>query len=719
MSDSPKFLPFYVSPNLTEKRASVGEPWNFHPGPEVLAKIRSLPKTERRAWSTRAGTVWSCYTSVKALAPSLRLSKDNPPTAIHGFVADYDFKSSFEEVCRHIEQLPIELRPTFLEKSLGEKWRAIWVLERPLLCISYEHCTALLRALGKLFQAATLLAGFDEASYTPTQLWTNGCEWFDVSPTPVPWTVLTGVAADVSKKVSTGSTEIPIEKIAEEVKKRFPDRWIGEFKLDAQGVRFWDPAADCPTGCQVKETGMMCFTGNAPFVRWTEIFGAHWCAEQRALNLGKAAEAIYFTGREYWEFIDGQWLPSPRGDIVLRLKNRGLSDKTPKGMTVSDVERVLCHIQMQNRVNGAAPLINYPSGLVQLTGRRLLNTAYLTFPEYPADATGDFSQFPLIWEVLNTIFVQREGSKTHPRDHFLAWLQRGIRALRYHERLLLGQTVFLCGAKNAGKSLLGYQLLEPLLGGKSSNPIEYFKGQTTFSEDLLQSGLLMINDEAPPRNEGERSSFAHAMKGWVVNPTHTYHPKFMAKLDIPWNGRLFNSLNDDPLSVSLLPEVNENTADKMMFFLTQAFHRPWPADTETQFKQQVAYCGCWLDKVWKAPPEVLTDDRMGVVSYFDKELLEMSQTQLFSYNLIEFIKQWVKCCWQHDPEKKAGVWTGTPTELFTELGVHEILQPLMRDWSVPKMAKSLTMAARTPDSGIEFAGEGQRTFNIIRSKLNV
>lgn len=717
MSDQPepKFLLFFATPNLVEKRAAACAPWDFAPGPEALAKIRALPKPARREWTGKISTRWNCYSALKGLAPGIRVSTENPPVALHGFVADYDYKSSLEEVCAHLEQLPPELRPTFIEVSLSGKWRCIWLFEKPLLCASMAHAEALMRAIAQKLTAPVLLAGFDEASLKPAELWTNGAEWYSINPQPLPWTWLIGVAIDVSKKSSLfGSAEIPMDVIAAEVKARFPDRWIGEFKLDQQGVRFWDPAADCPTGCQVKESGMLCFTGNVPFVRWPEIFGAEWCAKQRAINLGNAAESIYFSGREYWEFVDSQWVPSMRGDISLRLRARGLSDKTPKGSTLSDVDRVLDHIQRQNRVSGAAPLINYPTGIVDLTGRRLLNTAHLTFPEYPADATGDPSQYPFIWEVLNSIFVQREG-ETNPLDHFLAWLQRSVWALRYHQRLLLGQTLFVCGAKNAGKSLLGYQLLEPLLGGKSANPVEYFKGLTTFSEDLLHSGLLMINDEAPPKNEAERSSFTHAMKGWVVNPTHTYHPKFMAKLDIPWNGRLYNSLNDDPLSVGLLPEVNENTADKMMFLLAKPFHRPWPNDTESSFKKEVPYFNFAIDKTWKAPQEVLTDDRMGVVSYFDKVLLETSQTQMYSYNLIELIKRWVKTCW----DVKETEWVGTPTELVSTMSIHEGLSHLLREWTVPKVAKSLATAARIKGTGVEFAGEGQRTFKITKEHLHV
>jgi hypothetical protein len=712
-SQAQQLLPFYIFPNVLEKRAVSGEPWNFNPGPEVLAKVRAMPKGVRRDWSASPSTIWSIYSSVKALAPSIRISKENPPVSIHGFVADYDYISDLEEVTRHLSQVAEELRPTFIERSIGKKWRVIWCFEKPILTTSFEHCEVLLKAYAQKFQAPTLLAGYDEASTKPTQVWTNGCEWYDISK-PINFTLLQGVAIEASKRSLFGSIEIPLDKIAAAVKERFPDRWVGEFKLGATGVRFWDPTADCPTGCQVKESGMLCFTGNAPFVRWSEIFGTEWCAKQRALNLGQAAERFYFDGRTYWEPLEGRWVTQNRGDVILGLKDGGLSDKTPKGMTVSDVERVLRHVQTQNRIDGAAPLVNYPSGLVDFCGRKLLNTARLSFPEYPADAKGDPSEFPFIWETLNNLFIDR-GDQTHRSiEYFLAWLQRSIWALRYHKPGLLGQVPFICGPANNGKSLLAYQLVAPLLGGVHADPIEYFKGNTDFTDDLLAAALLMMNDVTPPANDRERSSFLHRLKSFVVNPTHTYHPKFMQKLDIPWNGRLFPSLNDDPLSVSLLPEVNENTRDKMMFFATQPPSAPWPLDVQARFERERWYFCYWLDKVWKAPAGIISNDRMGVVSHFDSVLLETSQTQMYSYNLVELLKQWVLTCWLPEEKEKAV----SPTELLSQLSIHEHLQYLIREWNVQKISKSLATVARMNNHGIEFAGGGsQRTFKITKEKL--
>src|SRR5690606_36589839 len=102
-------------------------------------------------------------------------------------------------------------------------------------------------------------------------------EWYTLKTDPVPADICRGAAVKAGKSLNKDcKSEVSLEAIAAEVEKRFPGRWQGEFKVDATGVRFWDPNADAPAGCQVKPDGMLCFTGNVPFMRWADIFGRAW-----------------------------------------------------------------------------------------------------------------------------------------------------------------------------------------------------------------------------------------------------------------------------------------------------------------------------------------------------------------------------------------------------------------------------------------------------------
>jgi hypothetical protein len=719
MSDTPppapptQLLDFYAAESTNAERLEPSQPWNWILDAGRLETVRSWSKEQRRIKLSSRGASWNVYTAFKDLAPSLRVSQGNPVVAMHGVVIDYDSKSTKEEVLAHLKELPESCLPQFLEQTLSCKWRVVWVFQRPLLITSNVHGKALMETFVDKWKLDTLLAGYDANSVKPTQIWTNGGAWNTVNEKPVPAEIVIGMAVQAAKnrRLFPATAEIPIDVIAAEVNKRFPGRWAGEFTIDAVSVRFWDPEADNPSGCQVKPDGMLCFTGKQPFVKWAEIFGGEWCAQERALNLGRAAKSLIFDGRSYWEDVGGRWMATSRADTVLALKNNGLSDKAPKGSTVSDVERVLRFIQLQNRVDGAAPLINYPPGVVELVGRRLLNTARLTFPAYPGDATGDAIQYPLLWEFVNTfLYDTPDNNGLNPVDVLLACIHRSVRSIRYNEPMH-GQAVMLCGGVNTGKTLFLLRLLTPLLGGRSGNPTDYFHGLTQFSDDLIESALLLIDDEAPPKNENERAKYLARLKSFVVRPRHTYHPKFCPRLEIDWVGRICGAINDDPASVSSLPEVNEATRDKLCFF-PQPRIGPWPANVEKKFAAEVPYFAAFIDKFFVPKPEVRSEDRMGIKSFFDPHILELSRQQVYSYNALELIKSWIDTTWAEDRTD----WSGTPTELLSQMDIQDHLKVHVRDWSAPKMSKWLTALARQGDSGVAFYG-GDRAFKIVRSQI--
>jgi hypothetical protein len=518
-----------------------------------------------------------------------------------------------------------------------------------------------------------------------------------------------GVAIDLAKKKTslTNREQIPMEVIAAEVSTRWPNRWQGDFVLNALGVRFWDEQADCPTGCQVKEDGMLCFTGKVPFVSWADLFGPAWVDQQRALNMGKAGSGLYYDGREYWEQVGERWIPRSRTDAILLLKDRGLSDKAPKGIIMSDAERVLRHVQgPAGWIDAAAPFVNHKPGIIEINGKRFLNIS--TFrPLAPAEnITGDpLQDFPFIWRFLSGYFARPEGQ---PLDHFLGWLQRFYLSLLDYKPAM-GQAQFHCGPPGNGKTLLCIRIVGGLCSGRMSTPIDYFYGDTTFNDEIFEAPLIAINDEDSPKTEGAKTKFATKIKAFTVNPTHTHHAKYGKRPMVEWIGRIFVTLNDDPYSVIVLPEVNANTFGKMSFFASQEFSGDWPVNTDATIANELPKFARWLLDFYKLPPAVRSGDpRTGVKSYYDPVILDLSKQQVFAYNLVELLRIWAG----FDAEMQTGTpWTGSPSELDRALEHVTGTAVLLRDWSVPRVAKSLTTLARQGDTGITY-DEGQRKFKI-------
>lgn len=712
-----ELLPFFVAPNLVETSLVEGKPWDF-----LIAEEdnwpKKLPKAKRRSSLLQPDAVWNVYTAVRGYAKNLLVSKSNPPAGLRGLVADYDMVTSVDEVCKYLDQIPENIHPNFIEVSLGNKIRLVWVFEKEILIPSTEFCIELITHFFNKMGVPNLLAGYDPiGSLKPTERWSNGGIWYTVKETPLPWDYCFGMVCDVSKKSKLfAQSQIPLETVAAQVEKCWPGRWSGDFRIDALGIRFWDESADNPTGCQVKPDGMLCFTGDTPFMKWEALFGRPWCEEQRILNLGKAGEHLFFDGNVYWEQQSARWVSVKRPDALLRLKGRGLSDKCGKGETQSDVERVLDHIQQVNRVEGAAPFINYPPGLLEMNGLRFLNVANLQITQPVPGQFGDPAKdFPFIANFIRGHFARPELG---PLDYFLTWLKFGHQAFLNYERHV-GQAIFLCGPRNNGKTLLCNRIVAPLLGSRTANPMDYLTGQTTFNDELFHAGLLALNDEDAPRNDGERAKMLARLKAFVVNPSHTYHPKFCSRLSLEWTGRVFVTLNEDPASVGILPEKNGNTFDKLMFFASQAYqgHFPTQKETERIVAQELPYFSDWLLNDYCPPDNVLSGDyRGGVVSYFDPVILELSRQQLYAYNLEELLRAWFRVAPYWTDEARED-WTGTPTDLLTDMGSYEPLKNVVREWNQSRVAKALTALARQGTGGVELNSATGRDFRIVRAKI--
>ncbi len=707
-------LKFVVFKNLAVRQGGFGEPWKFEPPPALLAQLKLTKKEERARVLSKEEFEWCVYSPVIGLVPTERVSNENEAVALHGVVADYDIALPLESVKITLRNVPIERRPTFLELSLSNRFRLVWMFERPILINGNRVATRFIELFFEFVNAKSLLAAFDPASVRPTQVWTNGGQWFLINETPVSFERCRdlSIKAHAEAKIGLGNEAIPLEVVAKEVEKRFPGRWQGSFELDRLGVRFWDPLADCPTGCQVKPDGMLCFTGPVPFMTWADIFGAEWARQEEMRRQTELMEGIWFDGTHYWERVNGKWVATTRQDIALRLRARGASTKTIKGRNITEVENVLNTIQIVNRIDGAAPFINYPPGLIELAGRRYLNIAELRVVQ-PEKGTGDPDQdFPFLKKFLWNLFARPE---LRPLEHFLGWLQRSYRAMLCYERLA-GQAVFLCGPKNNGKTLLCLKIIAPLLGNRTADPMDYLLGETQFSDDLFSASLLAINDQDSPKTETARQKMLSRLKALVVNPSHTYHAKFRSRIMTEWTGRVVVTCNDDPGSTGILPEVSMNTMDKLSFFATQAFRGTWPdrKELEATIERELPRFGWWLLNKYAVPEDTRSNDRVGIKSYFDPVLLAIANRQVPAFNLVELIEAWILVApwWQeHDS------WRGTPTQLLSELTVCEATAAIARTWSQERVTRALTVLAKQKNTCVEFADRMGRKFVINRPMI--
>lgn len=704
--------PFFVWPNHIDTDAGAeGTPWTWAAKPETVELVTKVPKTGRNSYLAALKEGWCVYSPVRSTSGLSRSSNGNPPAGVRGFVCDYDVTLIHEHLEKLLHKMPPKLQPQWVEMSLSGNFRLVWTFAEEVAVADGAYLSLFWEALAARIKPAELHPGLDKASFKPDMVWSHGGgAWAPWMPTPLSREFLTEVAWEAGKKYARREApcDVPMPKIAGEVMKRWPNRWHGEFAAGMTGVRFWDDNADNPGGCMVKPDGLLCFTGPVGWMSWADLLGKEWVDQAREDSLQEALEGVYFDGRSYWSDHATVWRSVSREDLILELQDRGFDPRTPKGQTISPAGKMLNLIQKSRRIDIAMPLVNYRPGVQKVRGQEVLNTSRIKALT-PAEGTAvPERDFPWLWHFLQNHFAPHPDGK-NPLDHFLAWLQRAYVGL--HEfRPLMGQATFVCGPKANGKTLLGLRVISPLLGNNFADPYPWLRGQTSFNAELFHSYLWVLNDVDSPK-DGERHTLLSRVKDLVVNPSHHYNVKFGAQGQMDWTGRLFATLNDDPASVGLLPEVNSNTQDKLMFFRSQPYPGEWPANVvvEATLKKELPFFARWLLD-WSAPKAVKEGSRVGVVSYFDPSIDEHSRQQTSAYSFAELLDTWIACSWEEEQLERKG----NPTTLMGELNNCVAIQAMAREWKITQIAKALTTLARSSDSRVRLLPGPERIFVIHR-----
>lgn len=713
--------------NLISDVLELGEPWTFTVTEEALEIMRD--KKKRRKEMSDPATEWNVYSGFAGGVVTLRINKENPAKWMYALVVDYDRGYTIEEIRAKIdehyrsdkrpgEDRPIP-RPNLVERTLSGNARLTWLFERPVGLPTPQFFDDLYELLRERLQFDMILLGYDKNSEKPEQLWTNSGEWYVENETPVKWEWLLGLTMEVSKKAAhEGTLSIPLELIAEEVTRRYPGRWKGKFELDATGVRFWDEKADNPAGCQIKYDGMLCFTGPFPFRSWADILGTDWVKNNQLLNTGKIIEEFRYAykDRDYYQLENGIWTSMSKEDVIMRLRNRGVSGKIPKGEKGSQMDEVVEMIQSKNKVLGVGPIVSRPSGVIIHKGEQWINTANIQVVQAVRGSNGNWSDCPFICRI-------EQGFNTDKRGIALAtlraWHLRSWQSQRDFKRLM-GQAAFICGAPNTGKTLYATHIFCGSLGGKYANPFRYFTGQTNFNIQLFGCPVLMVNDEEAPSTDAERRKLHARIKSSVVNPTQEIEAKFHTPEIVDWTGRIIWTLNDDAGDVYQFPEVTPSIEDKVMFFRVLNTGIVWPERDEieaTIAKELPHYLWC-LENIFEPPKEILQPGRMGVKSYFDPVLRRWSMQNTDAYSILELLEQWIKIdpYWINDDGSATEneQWVGPAAELLAALHMHDQLKPLLQGITSRSLPKSLTSLSKLSHTGVSIDLDSRRHFVIHR-----
>jgi len=462
---------------------------------------------------------------------------------------------------------------------------------------------------------------------------------------------------------------------------------------------------------------MVCFTGPFPFRSWGDILGADWAKLNIELNEGTLIEPYYYNiiDQNFHMNENGIWQVRDKESVQRYLRCAGASGKVPKGETSSEVDNLLTAIEKTKHVSGVGPLVTMRPGLVTYKGLPWINTADIQCVKGVRGATGTEADFPFMWLVMQGLKTGHQSLET-----FLAWWKRFYCSQRDYQREM-GQSLFLMGEADCGKTLIFTHGVTASVGGKHSNPYDYFTGKTTFNVELFAAPVLMVNDEESPESVRERRALHAKIKSCAVNPTQTVHPKFRTPVIVDWCGRMIWSLNDDPGDTIQIPEVVNSNRDKIMFFrMVRAAGLIWPsrATIEDAFARELPAFLWWLENVFQVPAEIVLNGRMGVKSYFDEKMIRLSLQNTDAYAILELLAEWIKqdAHFYHDNGKPTGedVWAGTSSELLTVMHSHDSLKPLLSGVNAKNLPKSLETLSKQRGSGVSIDPDARRRFIIDR-----
>lgn len=596
---------------------------------------------------------WSKAPSTKDVFFSMFLGEDrgervtgkNPPAIMLGVCCDYDTPLSKEERSKKLDKLPT--KPTYLSESYSGGTRAVWVFEHPLpLHPSTEATQFLLKNIHKSLKLEHAFGVLDGVFFHPTQYYHRGWNWRDGGGGKIPSELVILWHVEAMKKAAKhlGELAIPMSHIEKEIHRLFPGRWQGPVEVGARNIRFWDPDASNPTGAVICKDGVMAYTGEQRFLTWGEILGADFVERYRSETEGKALSEVFCIKNEFYvrntvTLEDGsqsvEWVPNNRQNMESLLQSRyGISHIPAAAGELSPLKRTIGDIINLNTLSGTIPLIYDKRDRVIFHGRSYLNISTVEALQ-PATGTGKAwgDGFPWIAGFLEHLF----GGKGEQLDVFISWLARAYQGALAHNPNR-GQAVYIAGGAGSGKTFLTECIIAPLFGGKT-DASDYLTGRTKFNKALCSSGIWCIDDATPLTEPKAHSYYSAMIKKMVANGSFLYQPKYQDTEDLPWLGRLIILCNTDPESLRILPAVDINNADKLLFFRTTddpLEEENVASKAQQDLKAFAAYLAQYI-----TPAHCRGGARFGVKQYHHKELyreaVNSGASGVFKEILINFL----------------------------------------------------------------------------------
>jgi hypothetical protein len=338
-----------------------------------------------------------------------------------------------------------------------------------------------------------------------------------------------------------------------------------------------------------------------------------------------------------------------------------LSDVVRKGDALSEVDQVLLHLEMHRRVVGAVPFPHRPEQVVTWEGGKYLNTSQCKLAKPCAEKVDPVfgKSFPFIADYMVNLWIDATTLEV-----ILAWLKI------YYESCYLGKparghALFVAGPPGTGKTFFSRVILGSIFGG-CADARSYFVEGSRFNSSMFDHSVWSLDDSTILGDRKAYQKFSGLIKACVANPSMTYEKKFGYSGSCEFTGRFVCTLNDDPVSLGILPDTDQSLLDKVILVRTGdrvASLAGSVSANQAAIDAELPQFLRWLLD-WELPDTIEREDRFGMKPYHDETLLEEARSSSDSNGTLEMLEMWIE---QFEAPKPGQPWQGNTTKLFQSL----------------------------------------------------
>lgn len=396
--------------------------------------------------------------------------------------------------------------------------------------------------------------------------------------------------------------------------------------------------------------------------------------------------------------------------VTVELKGRGFNTKVGKGEAASPMDKALRTILKTRRVDGAAPFLYHPHDIFVRSGKRFLNTSSIRLMPAASFSGAWGENFPLIASVYDNVFATN-----FYRDVFFAWLKRFYESAEKGDPTP-GQALALVGPIHCYKSWTIHKILKPAMGGFADMSNMASGSNSGFTADVFRSPLAVIDDANGASSEEKRIAYASAIKKLVAHSAHMYHEKYLTPTEIEWRGRVVLALNDDPVSIRLMPSLDLSNADKVIALYMKSWeNHPGPEVFEGLEKTELPHFLAWL-KEW-IPPIGVVDKRgrYGVKAIIAEEVKDKMFYASSTGAIQEKLSEW----WARRTATERKVpFVGTASAILDELGACFRNSPeQMRGITHTLLSTKLREIAARGDLGVDVLPKSPKSKKSLKFKI--